>query len=147
MEVEPEYFFDISRRIPKNSLRRVILLIVVAGGSIVFHLPIEKGVPDATWSKAFFLVIFNVLKKNKGLVQPTEGNAALAFLFNTRHMASDLNFHVIMCNISAAGVLYIQRHDHSIRGGIQNVFYRIIIVRDSGYRTDSFSGLLSVSGI
>ena len=121
MYVEPEYFFDISRRIPKNSLRRVILLIVVAGGSIVFHLPIEKGVPDATWSKAFFLVIFNVLKKNKGLVQPTEGNAALAFLFNTRHMADrlpDLNFYMIMCNISAAGVLYIQRHNHSIEGGM-----------------------------
>lgn len=54
---------------------------------------------------------------------------------------------MIMCNISAAGVLYIQRHDHSIRGGRKNVFDRIIIVRDSGYRTDSFSGELSVSGI
>ena len=54
-------------------------------------------------------------------MQPTDGNTALAFLFNTRHMAdrlSDLNFYIIMCNISAAGVLYIQRHDHSIKGGI-----------------------------
>ena len=59
----------------------------------------------------------------------------------------DLNFYMIMCNISAAGVLYIQRHDHSIRGGMTNVFDRIIIVRDSGYHTDSFSGVLPVSGI
>ncbi len=55
------------------------------------------------------------------LVQSAKGNAALAFLFNTRHMADrlpDLNFYMTMCNISAAGVLYIQRHNHSIEGGM-----------------------------
>lgn len=81
MEVEPEYFFDISRRIPKNSLRRVILLIVVAGGSIVFHLPIEKGVPDATWSKALFLVIFKRTEEKQGAGAANRGQCCTSLSF------------------------------------------------------------------
>ena len=54
-------FFDISRRIPKNPLRNIVLLVIVAGGGIGFRLLMEEGVLDAAWSKALFLVFLLVV--------------------------------------------------------------------------------------
>ena len=54
-------FFDISRRIPKNPLQNIILLIVVAGGGIGFRLLMEEGVLDAAWSKVLFLVVLLIV--------------------------------------------------------------------------------------
>ena len=50
-------FFDISRRIPKNPLRNIVLLVIVAGGGIGFRLLMEEGVLDAAWSRVLFLVV------------------------------------------------------------------------------------------
>ena len=54
-------FFDISKKIPENPLRNIILLIVVAGGGIGFRLLMEEGVLDAAWSKALFLAILLIV--------------------------------------------------------------------------------------
>lgn len=54
-------FFDISRRIPKNPLQTIILLIIVAGGGIGFRLLMEEGVLDVAWSKALFLVVLLIV--------------------------------------------------------------------------------------
>ena len=54
-------FFDISRRIPKNPLQNIILLIIVAGGGIGFRILMEEGVLDAAWSKVLFLVVLLIV--------------------------------------------------------------------------------------
>ena len=52
---------NISKKIPNSPLRIIVLLIMVAGGSIGFRLLMEYGLLVTIWGKALFLITLLII--------------------------------------------------------------------------------------
>lgn len=92
---------NISKKIPNTPLRIIVLLIVVASGSIGFRLLMENGLLDTVWGKALFLttllIIFLILfaVERKYLLRktkPTLTKEELKFYLKVNYLITFLIF-------------------------------------------------------